>query len=74
MANQEESDDEKLESILRDAMLRGGAAIYAKGDKISVNKGDLTGLKGTVISIEDTTITFQAIGVPSFKKPLEVDV
>jgi transcription elongation factor len=27
-----------------------------------------------VISIEDTTITFLAIGVPSLTKPLEVDI
>jgi ribosomal protein L24 len=32
-------------------MMRGGAAIYAKGDKIKINKGDFTGIRGTVVSI-----------------------
>jgi ribosomal protein L24 len=43
-------------------MTRGGTAIYSKGDKISVIKGDMNGIKGTIEAIEDTQITFKAIG------------
>jgi ribosomal protein L24 len=50
--------------VLKDALMKGGAAIYAKGDKIQVNKGDFTGIKGQVVSIEDSHITFTAIGIP----------
>ena len=39
MTTEDSSDDEKLDGILKDALMKGGAAIYAKGDKISVNKG-----------------------------------
>jgi ribosomal protein L24 len=44
--------------------MTGGSAIYAKGDKIAVNKGEFTGIKGTVVSLEDAHITFTAIGIP----------
>lgn len=47
-----------MDLILRDAYSKGVNEIYVKGDKISVIKGDFTGLKGTVISIEDNQITF----------------
>ncbi len=40
------SDDEKLDNVIKDALLKGGSAIYAKGDKIQVHKGDFTGIKG----------------------------
>lgn len=50
--------EKRVEDKIRDAIMKGGNAIYAKGDKIAVIKGDLVGLKGTVISIEDTTIQF----------------
>ena len=37
-------------------------------------KGDLTGLKGTVVAIsENGLITFKPIGVPKITKPLEID-
>lgn len=51
-------DDEKIEQVIKAALLRGGSSVYVKGDKISINKGEFTGLKGTVISVDDTTITF----------------
>jgi ribosomal protein L24 len=34
--------------------MRGGSSSFAKGDKISVNRGDLNGLKGTIDAIDDT--------------------
>jgi ribosomal protein L24 len=38
--------------------------MYSKGDKISVIKGDLTGLKGTVVAIEESGIlTFKPMGI-----------
>ena len=44
--------------------MAGGVSIYAKGDKINVLKGDLIGLKGTVIAINESgLITFKPIGV-----------
>lgn len=55
-------------------MLRGGSSVYVKGDKISINKGEFTGLKGTVISVEDSTITFQALNVPALTQHLPVEV
>ena len=63
-SNDDSSDDEKLDEILKDALMTGGSAIYAKGDKIAVNKGEFTGIKGTVVSLEDAHITFTAIGIP----------
>lgn len=58
-------DDQKVEDVLRQAKLAGGSSIYAKGDKINVLKGDLTGLKGTVVAISESgQITFKPIGIP----------
>ena len=56
--------------------MAGGASIYAKGDKINVLKGDLIGLKGTVIAISESgLITFKPIGVQELmKKNLEIHV
>ena len=68
------SDDEKLDNVIKDALMRGGSAIYAKGDKIQVHKGDFTGIKGQVVSIEDAHITFTAIGIPQLTKQLTVEV
>ncbi len=57
-------------------MTRGGTAIYSKGDKISVIKGDMNGIKGTIEAIEDTQITFKAIGAfeQVLKNSITVDV
>lgn len=35
------------------SIMDGGSADIAKGDKIKVTKGDLTGLNGSVITIEN---------------------
>ena len=67
-------DDGKVDEVLKLAKHQGGASIYAKGDKINLLKGDLTGLKGTVVAIsENGLITFKPIGVPKITKPLEID-
>jgi len=56
-------------------MWKGGATVYAKGDKISVTKGDLTGMKGTVITIcESGQVNFKPIGFPQLTKPLQIDI
>ncbi len=48
------SDDEKKAKEAVDKTFFGGASNdIAKGDKIKVIKGDLNGLDGTVITIED---------------------
>jgi hypothetical protein len=51
-------------------MSRGGSTSYAKGDKITVVKGDLTSLKGVVISIEDGQVLFKAMNCPELNRPL----
>jgi len=48
-----DDDENNVEEAIRAALLQGGTTVYAKGDKISVNKGDLKGLKGTVVAIEE---------------------
>jgi hypothetical protein len=58
------SDDEGVQEVIRSAMLQGGSSMYAKGDKISIIKGDLTGLKGTVVAIEESgNLTFKPMGI-----------
>lgn len=65
------SDDEKIETAIKKILLHGGTTEYAKGDKIQVNKGDLTGIKGTVIAIEEGgLVTFKPTGYPELVKPL----
>ena len=44
--------------------MQGGKTVYMKGDKISVNKGECTGMRGTVIEIEGGMVTFKPIDVP----------
>jgi transcription elongation factor SPT5 len=44
--------------VIQEAIQKGGAAIFAKGDKIAVIRGDLNGLKGTVSSVEDSKVFF----------------
>jgi len=49
----------------------GGAGMYVKGDKIQVTLGDLSGLKGTVVAIEESgMITFKPLGIKELTKPL----
>jgi len=45
--------EERAYNEIKKTMNQGGSTTYAKGDKISVIRGDLTSLKGVVISIED---------------------
>lgn len=68
----ESSDDENsVAEMIKRTIFQGGQNAYAKGDKIEVIKGDLTGLKGTVIAIEEgSQVTFKAIGIPQLDKPL----
>jgi transcription elongation factor len=55
--------------------MQGGSGMYSKGDKISVIKGDLTGLKGTVIAIEESGIlTFKPMGIEQLEKPLQIEI
>ena len=52
--NDEFSDDEiKAEDLIKKTFLESNPVDIAKGDKIKVIKGDLTGISGTVITIED---------------------
>jgi len=44
--------------------MQGGQTVYMKGDKISVNKGECTGMRGTVIEIEGGMVTFKPIDIP----------
>ena len=53
--------------------MQGGQTVYMKGDKISVNKGECTGMRGTVIEIEDAMVTFKPIDLPQLDL-LQVDI
>ena len=71
----EDDEDQRAVQVIQLAVQKGGSAIYAKGDKISVIRGDLNGLKGNVSSVEDNKVFFFATGIPSLaKKQLEVDI
>ena len=51
--NDEFSDDEiKAEDLIEKTFLESNPVDIAKGDKIKVIKGDLTGISGIVITIE----------------------
>lgn len=53
----------------------GGAGMYVKGDKIQVTLGDLSGLKGTVVAIEESgMITFKPLGIKELTKPLQIEL
>lgn len=52
----------------------GGATQYTKGDKISVTRGDLCGLKGTVLQIDENMIQFKPLDMPQLTRPLIIDV
>ena len=69
------SDDEKVEGVIKRTLLHGGTTEYAKGDKIQVNKGDLNGIKGVVVTIEEGgLVTFTPTGYPELTKPLQIDI
>ena len=44
-----------------------------KGDKIQVNKGDCTGVRGSVIEIEGGMLTFKPIDLPGLDL-LQIDI
>lgn len=52
----------------------GGSTSYAKGDKISVIKGELNTMKGTVLSIDEGFVQFKPIGFDKITKPLRIEV
>lgn len=66
-------DDARVEEVLKRTLMQGGQTVYMKGDKISVNKGECTGMRGTVIEIEDAMVTFKPIDLPQFDL-LQVDI
>lgn len=47
------------EQLIRMTFLQGSKADINKGDKISVIDGDLNGLSGTVLSIENGDVLFK---------------
>ncbi len=56
----EMSDDEtKIEEQIKKTFIDGNSIEITKGDKIRVIKGDLNGLDGTVITIEDGFVVFK---------------
>ena len=70
-----DDDDEQIEDVIKQTLLRGGTTVYTKGDKITVIKGDLTGIKGTVVAIEEGgLVTFKPLNLPQFPKPLQIDI
>lgn len=60
----DDGDDAKIEAVIKKALMQGGQTVYMKGDKIRVNKGECTGMFGTVIEIEDAMVTFKPIDLP----------
>lgn len=60
----------KLEDIIKATYLQGGQAYYGKGDKIKIIKGDLTNMNGTVVSIEESVVTFKPMGIPNYTRNL----
>ena len=53
--------------------MQGGETVYMKGDKISVHRGEYTGMRGTVIEIEGGFVTFKSIDFPDLD-PQQVDI
>lgn len=52
-------DEAKVEEAIRKTFIDGNSIEITKGDKIRVIKGDLNGLDGTVITIEDGFVVFK---------------
>ena len=69
-----DDDDIKVEQVIKKTLMQGGQTVYMKGDKISVNKGECTGMRGTVIEIADAMVTFKPIDVPAQPDLLQVDI
>lgn len=60
----DDGEDAKVELVIKKTLMQGGQTVYMKGDKISVNKGECTGMRGTVIEIEGGMVTFKPIDIP----------
>jgi transcription elongation factor SPT5 len=71
--NDDQGEDEKLEAILREALMKSGSSIFAKGDKISINRGDFNGLKGIIETRDDNQISFKALNIPQLTQTLTVE-
>ena len=70
--NDDEQEDTVIENTIMKTLLQGGETVYMKGDKISCNKGEYTGMCGTVIEIEGGLVTFKALDYDF--DPLQVDI
>lgn len=60
-----DDEDERVERVIKRTLMQGGQTVYMKGDKISVNKGDCTGMRGSVIEIDGGMLTFKPIDIPN---------
>ena len=65
----------KVEQVIKKTLMQGGQTVYMKGDKISVNKGECTGMRGTVIEIEGGMVSFKPIDFPGLEgELLQIDI
>ena len=71
--NDEDAEDGAVEQVIKKSLMQGGKTVYMKGDKISVNKGECTGMRGTVIEIEGGMVTFKPLDIPELDL-LQVDI
>jgi transcription elongation factor len=54
------SEDElKPDELIKKSFLEGSSVDITKGDKIRVMKGDLNGVTGTVVALEDNQVIFK---------------
>lgn len=52
-------DDQRASEAIKKTFFDGNSIEITKGDKIKVIKGDLNGLTGTVVSIEESYVIFK---------------
>lgn len=71
--NDESEDELKPEELIKKTFLEGNSVDVTKGDKIKVVKGDLNGLSGTVVSIDNGEVTFKP-HMENFDENLKLDV
>ena len=73
--NPEEHDSKIIGAVINKMLNAGGTTIYTKGDKISVIKGELNGIRGTVLSIDEGgLISFKPIDFPELDKPIQLEI